>query len=244
MPKQSDKSFQIGLPEIRFFRRHGYLVVEDLFTNDWCDHFASLLKTHAEPDFPAIMNIDRDRVPEARLLMSDSRLVKILDTLQDYEVVALMSQVLFKEAGSRYANQGWNPHQDNTYCRTPYGAYITINVFLTEADPENGGLYIFPGSHVEPLLPAPPTVSFREASGSNPGNPVEVPAEYKKVDLCVKKGSLLVLHGHVIHGSYPNLSTTRSRPLFSASYTTRWANRPGIDFRVGRNAKPMVIEVH
>lgn len=244
MSNQLDENLQIGLPEIRFFRRNGYLVIEDLFTSDWCDHFNALLRTHAEPDFPAIMNIDRDRLPEARTLMSDPRIVKILDTLQDYEVVALMSQVLFKEIGTRYADQAWNPHQDNTYCRTPYGAYITINVFLTDTDPENGGLYVFPGSHVEPLLPAPSTISYRETVGSNPGNPVEVPAEYNKVDLLIKKGGLLVLHGHVIHGSYPNRSTTRSRPLFSSSYTTRWASRPEIDFRVGRNAKPMVIEVH
>jgi hypothetical protein len=37
----------------------------------------------------------------------------------------------------------------------------------------------------------------------------------------MKKGSLLMLHGCVVHGSYPNTSETRSRPMLLIPYITR-----------------------
>ena len=46
--------------------------------------------------------------------MSNITAVSILEELQEHEVVALC-QMLFKEAGSRYADQAWQPHQDNVY---------------------------------------------------------------------------------------------------------------------------------
>lgn len=211
-----------------------------VFSADECDAMLGLMRSHAEPEFPAILNLDR-RVPRLRGVMRDARVVSILESLQGGEVVGLMSQVLFKEVGTQYAGQAWNPHQDNSYNRSPYGTYITINIFLADADRNNGTLYIYPGSHTEGLLEARPVVSYREGIGENPGNMVDLPPFYRgrEVDLNFKKGDMLILHGEVIHGSYPNLSATRSRPLFSISYMTR-----GVDFVPGRNANRTPISLH
>ena len=48
--------------------------------------------------------------------MADEKAVNILETLQQTEVVGLMSQMLFKEAETRYANN-LASHQDNIYPR-------------------------------------------------------------------------------------------------------------------------------
>lgn len=234
--------------EINFYRRNGYLIVEGVLSEGECDHLYTVLKKYADENFSAILNLDRGLLGQTRVdpadaalvrgVMAHPRAVAILDTLQGAEVVALMSQVLFKEAASGYAEQAWNPHQDNSYPRARHGAYITTNFFLADADPENGSLYIFPGSHQEGLLACVPTISYHEIPGTNPGNTVQVPEKYPKVDLYFKKGSMLVLHGDVVHGSYPNRSA-RSRPLLSVSYITR-----GEDFIPGASANRMAIEVH
>ena len=227
----SPKIHPLTQEEIRFYKDNGYLVVEGLFSPEECDNILAVCKSRADKDFSAILNPDRE-VPALRNVMKDPRIVHILELLQGAEVVGLMSQILFKEAGSPYATQAWNPHQDNAYPQARDGAYVTINLFLEDADPGNGGMYIYPGSHREGTLPFEPTISYREKTGSNPGNRIQVPPQYKAVDLIVPRGGMLIMNSNVVHGSYPNRSTTRSRPLFSISYITR-----GEKFIPGNSAK-------
>jgi len=230
-----------------------------MFSDTDCDAFLQRMKLHADGDFAAILNMDRldflseqapfsseDDICETnrlmRNLMGAPRLVSVLETLQGNEVVGLMSQMLFKEAGSKYAGQAWNPHQDNSYPRNENKQYLTINLFLADSDMSNGTLYIYPGSHKEDILPYKPVVSYREQGdeiGTNPGNDVEVPTQYEKVDVEFKKGDTFILHGNVIHGSYANESPDRSRPLIQFTYITK-----GEDFIPGNTAKRMAISLH
>ena len=153
--------------------------------------------------------------------MKAPKIISILEKLMGGTVVGLMSQLLFKEAGSPYASQAWNPHQDNSYPKTPNGEYVTINLALQDQDIENGCLYIYPGSHKEGLFDFEPTKSYRENPDDNPGNMVERTIlnrfENVKTDLIIKKGGVLFMQGNCIHGSYANVSD-RSRPLLSMSY--------------------------
>ncbi len=198
----------------------------------------TIFEEYADEHYSAILNLDRNEL-EIRNFMKNSEIVSRLEQLQGTEVVGLMSQMLFKKAGSRYAVQAWHPHQDNSYPQAEPGAYITTNTFFEDADPENGGMYIYPGSHREGLLPFKPTKSYREDVDKNPGNVVEVPDKYPKVDLVVSKGDVLVLDGCVVHGSYANTSADRSRPFFSMSYI-----KAGAEFIPGKNANRTAIPLH
>ncbi|MDP3921272.1 MAG: phytanoyl-CoA dioxygenase family protein [Candidatus Omnitrophota bacterium] len=250
------KTYELSKEQHDFYHENGYLVVQNLISGEEADRLLESIAPHADKDFAAIMNADREEElarqaphssPESvtatsklfRNYLKDSRLVSVLEALQGREVVGLMSQMLFKWVGTPYALQAWNPHQDNTYPRNANKQYITTNLFFGDADRENGSLYIYPGSHNEDLLPSKPTVSYREEKGSNPGNTVDVPNTYSRVDLSFKKGDLVVLNGNTIHGSYPNLSKTRSRPLFSCSYISK-----GEDFIPGESARRRVIPLH
>lgn len=242
--------------EVAFFRSNGYLVVRGRFSAEECDAYLKQIELHANQDFAAVLNPDREEelirqgplssrehsAETSRLfrnILRDPRLVDAVETLQGQEVVGLMSQMLFKKAGSAYAAQAWNPHQDNSYIHSPNGRYMTTNFFMAKADKGNGSIYIYPGSHQEGLLPCKPVISWRESQGTNPGNTVQVPKKYKKIDLEFQKGDYLILHSHAIHGSYPNRSKTRSRPMLSCSYITR-----GEPFIPGKNAKRMIIPLH
>lgn len=256
--------------QIQFYSENGYVIVNNLFEYDFLKNYLISIKQVSGGDFPAILNPDReeyiiaqsldfiqaannlpdklDRIEQlnqiAKLtkeLITKNTIVKILSQLQRRNVSYLMSQMLFKEANTKYANQSWAPHQDNSYIDSDTHdhengfntQYITTNLFFDRADVANGTLYVFPGTHKLGKLDCNYQASYREPNGSNPGNSID-PKLYKgysKVDCDFDMGALIIMNGNLIHGSYTN-SSARSRPLLSVSYITE-----GCYFFKGKNAR-------
>jgi len=224
-----ENNFLLNREQTLFYRQNGYLVVPDVLNSDQCSRMNDIFEQRAvainpdtgkayDPEYRGIMNLDRDD-HRIRHLICYYKIVLVLDTLQDAEVVGLQSMFLFKKGGSP---QAWNPHQDNAYPRAPHGMYITGNLAFTDQSKENGCMFIYPGSHNERLLPAEFFRSFHEEKGKNPGHDLSksLPSDYKPVDVPLKKGSLLILHGNVAHGSYPN-NSNRNRPMLLIPYSTK-----------------------
>lgn len=228
---------RLSAKEVIFYDINGYLVIKNVLDKDECDKVLKVFENHADEKFSALMNLHREE-PLIKEVVMLPAIIDAVEQLQRWEVDAVMSQLLFKKAGSAYSQQAWSPHQDNSYPQISYPLNITTNLFLKDADPENGGMYLYPGSQRESLLPFEPTISHKEKPGTNPGNTIKVPPQYKKMDLIVKAGSVLIMNSHLIHGSYPNNSPTRSRPLFSVTYVTKGINVPR-----GANAKRERISV-
>lgn len=224
--------------QVEFYNLNGYLNLEKLLPEDECERVQTICEEVADEKYSAILNLDRTEI-EIRELLKRRDFVSRLEQLQETEIVGLMTQILFKKPGTPYATQAWNPHQDNAYPRAEYGAYITLNVFLEDADPENGGMFIYPSSHKEGLLPFLERKSYREDIGESPGHVVTPPDQYERVNLYFNKGDALVLHGCVIHGSLPNKSVDRSRLLCQLVYI-----KQGIDFISGKNANRKVIPLY
>ncbi len=258
----------LRLEEAERYERDGYLVVENVFAPEECDRINAIYHRYASWDFKGIMNLERGGVVEhidfaddweiiqrrkvkaddadaVWRMVSDPRMTEMLETLQKAEVVHLQSMLLFKEAGSPYAAQSWNPHQDNAYPEADAGLYITGNIAFADQDEENGCMRIYPGTHrLGTLRPKELVTSFREIPGGRPGHPVEIPEEYNKpVTLYLKKGSALFLNGDVIHDSYPNRSRDRSRPMLLVPYGTRGISKckgiRGRGFQAGAIARRM-----
>lgn len=247
-----DTSSPLSAADVARFRTDGYFVLRGCLDQETVERLRNAIRRHANRDFAAILNPDRDEflkdqsAPEqqpfcaetasvVREIMRWPELVQALEALQGETVVGLMSQMLFKEAGTRYAKQAWRPHQDNSYPQSPNAKYITTNIFLQDVDVENGTLYVYPGSQREPILPFEPNVSYREDDGK-PGNEVKIPDGYEKVEIVAKAGDVLVMNGNLIHGSYANGHPTRSRPMLSCSYISE-----GEPFVPGNTAKRKVI---
>jgi phytanoyl-CoA hydroxylase len=261
------RSYQISQKNRESYEEYGYLILHRLFAPDECDEILQRIKPHATEEFAAILNPDRpefliaqappisqnsplpDRVKHVRDLiitaefmrniLRDQRAVSAIETLTGREIIGLQSQMLFKSAGTRYASQAWNPHQDNAYIQNPNGEYITTNLFLQNSDLSNGTMYVYPGTNKEGILPAKDVESYHEKAGANPGKTAQIPAKYKKQDLTFLKGDLLILNGNTVHGSYANTSPTKSRPLLSCSYLPR-----GEAYIPGKNANRLEIPLH
>tara|TARA_R100001082_G_scaffold110143_1_gene89135 strand:+ start:9460 stop:10248 length:789 start_codon:yes stop_codon:yes gene_type:complete len=255
--------------QLKYYHENGFVVIKNLLDAEYCDMFYKTIRQHADIHFSAIMNPDRfefliaqsfentdnllslnDKVScvekilktskMCRDLLKNKKISKILSTIQGNEVKGLMSQMLFKEAKSKYCSQAWQPHQDNAYPKNKNGQYLTINLFLKDAFKKNGSLYAYKGSHKSGLFENIEVPSYREKIGTNPGNIISdvYLNNFEKIDLEFDKGDMLVLHGNCIHGSYPNYSNF-SRPLFSCSYITK-----GEDFIAGKNAQRKIIDLN
>lgn len=252
-----DRPLILTPDQVKFYDENGFLIVENVLAGDECDKAVDVFDGHrikiGDEDYKGIMNLDRADYwlgvygPNERwvhtyvkqMLVKHPAVVTGLEILQRRNVgcvVNLQSMFLFKKAGSPYAGQAWNPHQDNVYPRAEQGAYITANLVFSDQDKENGCMFIYPGSHVEPLLEAEFVNSFQEKPGQNPGHDVtkSLPDRYrnKKIDIPMKRGSVLFLHGHCIHGSYPNISPNRDRPMLLIPYITN-----GYKFIAGNTGK-------
>jgi len=228
MPDTRKHGTVVSIDELRFYREKGFLTREQVFSKGECHAINALYESYADENFSPLMNL---HWYEEWIMgvVEDPRILSVVDTLSDAPVEVTHTHFNFKKAGTSFQEQPWNPHQDNTYPRARWGQYITVGIALTDQDKENGALYVYPGSHVEPLLEAEPTPTFRERAAV--GNKVQIPEHYEETLVCLKRGSIFILHGNTVHGSYPNISD-RDRPLMLITYLP-----PGVDFVEGKNAQ-------
>ena len=259
-----DKPLSITPEEVTAYKQDGYLVIPDAFSDSECDVAVDMLMRHAviagNKDFAAVMNLDRPEewkhiygdsgnwvhVYVRQMLAKHPVLITALEELHGClpgDLVLMQTMFLYKKAGTLYGFQAWNPHQDGAHHGAPYGTTLTGNIIFTDQDVENGCMFIYPGSqHINTFLESKKVKSFHEKPGSKPGYDVSesLPDSLKetKIDLPIKKGSLLVLHGGVIHGSYPNVSKDRDRPMYLAPYKTI-----GVPFSYGTDGKRIEIPI-
>ncbi len=250
-----DRPSVLSWEQIDFYHANGFVAV-NLLSSRECDAavevFDEYRKLIGDLEYKGIMNLDRPdyclehygvredwiHMYVKQMLIKHPSVVTGLEILQGRNVgcvANVQSMFLFKKAGSP---QAWNPHQDNIYPRAKHGAYITANLVFTDQDKENGCMFIYPGSHKEKLLKVRKMKSFHEEKGQKPGHDVsndpifETKYAGREVDIPMKKGDVLFLHGNCIHGSYPNNSKDRDRPMLLIPYLTN-----GYKFRPGKVGK-------
>jgi ectoine hydroxylase-related dioxygenase (phytanoyl-CoA dioxygenase family) len=145
--------------------------------------------------------------------MLDRRIEAILAGLMGEEPVAGQSMFYFKPPGAR----GQELHQDNYYLRVKPGTCYAAWLAVDDADQENGGMLVVPGSGDHTVAcpeKADPTRSFTS-------DYVPVPPGLEAVPTDLAAGDVLFFNGSVIHGSYPNTSKDRFRRAFICHYVPR-----------------------
>ncbi len=168
------------------------------------------------------MNVHK-RGGEFVAAMAKPEVLSIMDRLVHGKANGLHSQFYFTPPH----RAGLGTHQDNYFVEAPEDAFASAWIALVDISPENGGLYVFPGSHREGPLP----VRTVHAEGRDKRQTVYeetvVPADYPRVDLRVARGSVVFLHGYVVHGSHQNRSTANRYVLLNTYLRTKENFRPG-----------------
>ena len=231
----------------KFYNNFGYLILRGVFKKKETVKLDNSICQFADDDWHNIMNPDRlefllsqshkkffsiknqnerikfvEKAEETsklfRSYLLDKRILKLMKKVIGREVNGLMTHVIFKNKGSKYAKMSWLPHQDNSYAKMKKESYITANLFIHKASKENGGLYLYPGSHKNWLLKSEKNFSYWAKYDQRPGNEVKSKNYKNSIDLNVKEGDFLIMNGNLIHGSYPNKSKKNSRHLLSFNY--------------------------
>ena len=143
---------------------------------------------------------------------------------------------------SRPTRHAWfcRAHQDNYYVEALAHAFASAWSPLVDVSPANGGLIVWPGSQREPILPVEGMDSV-EAAGQDKNarrQQVAIPAKYQPLDVIAPAGSVVFIHGFLVHASHQNRSSGFRRVLL-ATYV-----RTGEKFRPGFNAQRAVVDVY
>jgi phytanoyl-CoA hydroxylase len=141
--------------------------------------------------------------PVAMEAMLDPRLHPFLRAFMDDEPVAVQSMFYFKPPGAR----GQELHQDNYYLRVKPGTCLAAWLAIDDADFENGGMKVVPGSRdMEIVCP-----ELADSETSFTTDYVRPPEGLEAVHVDLKAGDVLFFNGSIIHGSSPNVTKTRFR---------------------------------
>jgi ectoine hydroxylase-related dioxygenase (phytanoyl-CoA dioxygenase family) len=222
---------------LEFYEDNGYFIQENVFSSDECD---ALINASTELDNarnstyrPSMMP---HRVDQIYLkAMASPKLANIMDNLVGGLAAGIQTEFFYCKPGTR----GFSLHQDNFFVEAPLGQFASAWCALTDVTPENGALIVYPGSHKEGLLPVRKLELGEHASQDPNANNEEcvVPNKYKPITPSVAKGSVLFIHGHVVHGSNPN-SSNRWRQVLLCTYI-----KSGAPFRAGRYAKRSEVKL-
>jgi phytanoyl-CoA hydroxylase len=160
------------------------------------------------------------------------RLAELAAALGLQRPLLLQSMYLFKQPHVG-AEVGW--HQDATYLHTEPVSVTGLWIALDDADRDNGCLVALPGGHRGPLRQRFHRTS--EALVTETMDDTPWPS-VSPVALEARRGTLIVLHGLVPHGSTPNRSS-RPRHAYAlhlidgrAIYAPdNWLQRPDLPLR-------------
>lgn len=149
----------------------------------------------------------------AKRYLLDPRLHSVLSAMFADEPLAAQTMFYFKPAGAR----GQALHQDNFYLRVKPGTCIAAWLAVDDADAENGGMVVVPGSNNMDIA----CPEKADASQFFTSDLVKVPEGLREEAVTLQAGDVLFFNGSVIHGSYPNSSRDRFRRSLIAHYVPK-----------------------
>lgn len=164
--------------------------------------YPRMMHPHRFPELPV--------GPMALKYMLDPRIERMLHALMGEEPIASQSMFYFKPPGSR--GQGF--HQDNFYLRVRPGTCMAAWIAIDDADSENGGLVIVPGTHSMDIV-CPERADHEQFFTTEQ---VPIPDGLHEMPLTLKAGDVLFFNGSLVHGSYPNRSADRFRRALICHY--------------------------
>jgi ectoine hydroxylase-related dioxygenase (phytanoyl-CoA dioxygenase family) len=221
------------------FESDGYVIVRKLFSVDellpLADHFdrlareGAVFENHWHPDPSAEDPLERfPRVYQAhrfhdlsRQILLDRRLRRVLQQLYGEEPLAAQSMFYFKPPGAR----GQALHQDNRALQAKPTTCMAAWIAIDPATPDNGGLFVVPGSHTMELIC--PHLADRKVSGT--AHALDVPEGMEMVPASLDPGDVLFFNGSLIHGSRPNEHPTLWRRAYILHYVAKSTRTGGAD---------------
>ncbi len=239
----------LGAAEKRFYEENGYLILDRALSGGEVDAInaeATRICRNEEGEIEAVKtapsHLSDEEVlkeilcihfphkisPSLAQVMSHPSIVQALTTVIGPAVKAMQSMLFIKASGK--PGQAW--HQDEDYIPTRDRSLIGAWIALDDATLENGCLWVIPGSHRSGALWKQEWHGDKrfDCSLESKGFPYtqadEVPVE-------VKRGSVVLFNGYLLHRSLPNRAKAGFRRALvnhymSAGSLLPWRHDPSV----------------
>lgn len=216
--------------EIARFHEQGYLVINDAFTAEEVAAGLNGLHDLINGKYPGYRGVQYEKgareildsvgpderqdyvrklwkmataSPELAAMSSHPQLIELISRIMGDQPELFQDQALLKPPLIG-REKPW--HQDNAYFNLPPETTIVgVWIALDEAIPENGCMYIIPGTHREG-----PVVHFKRRDWQICDTDVAAP---EALTVPLKPGGCLIFHGLLHHGTPPSRSPRRRRAL-------------------------------
>ena len=219
------------------YQESGLHLEKNLLDSKTCDDLITIANDFdavKSGDFRTVLQPHRISEKFMQMLVHPG-IVRVVRQIVGEKISALHSQFFY----GKPETPGFQPHQDNRFVNAPAGQFVSVWIALTDVSKENGGLFIYPGTHREPLLDVN-EVPFEESLLQDRNAlrlQCSVPANYNSIDLVMSKGSCAFLDGNTVHGSYRN-DSEKNRHALLITYIRR-----GAPFVPGQYAKREEIPI-
>ncbi|MGF1512197.1 MAG: phytanoyl-CoA dioxygenase family protein [Elainellaceae cyanobacterium] len=214
------------------FDEQGYVIVRDFFSPEEMVSLIENIKTAKTRN--GVSDLNRGALTFYSNVFFYSKAIQ--DIIAHPKIVNLLNQIIgpnfwvrWDQAVAKGNGAGtfaW--HQDNAYSRLKDPHY-QLWIAMTEMTPDNGGLWLQPGSHKQ-HLPHKHVSNHVEFDGQ-PDNPIFVEA---------KAGDVVVFSSLTLHSTTPNI-TQKTRWAYVIEYMSSEHFDPGIEppyFVVAKDGKP------
>ena len=168
------------------------------------------------------------------------KIIEACEFLMGGNLIGMQSWAYFKPPGQL----GRDQHQNVFYTGCAHNQIINMALALDNHDKENGAVWNYEGTHRLGILPIEvdeERIKTNPKNWSNErGKPCVMPEghDFRKIEGSTKKGDIVFLHSHTIHGSETNHSN-RFRRSFLAGYSLK-----GAEFKKGTHMKREPIDVY
>jgi len=212
------------------FNDDGYLVVPDLLTRKEVDAFVDHLAREEAIRTYGLQGHRQD--PQYRYLATHPRIAGGAAQLRGGRVRIVQTMLLSKPP---QGGRGIALHQDCHYLPNDPNTLMACWLALTDTDPENGGLCVVPGSHLEGLRTVRKNQDAKEHAtwetehvmrgrDGREWNQTLVSFQIADLDparivrLTVPRGGGVFFTGLTIHGSFANQSSDRPRTAWAVHF--------------------------
>lgn len=243
-------SADIKIPQIcdnpalakKFFINNGYHIERNHYDKSFCSKIINSAisnENYQNKIYSPLMMPHRENA-EILKAMKDKNLVKYMNLhIGDNEnnICGLQSEFFFGSPGTR----GFSMHQDSFYTEPSIsGGFGSAWIPMVDIEKDMGNLIIYNKSHLTGKLPVRKLNLDKDPNQDPNANNEETDIneeDYEKILINENQGSIVFIHGDLIHSSIKN-NTNKFRYVLLLTYI-----RSNCKFRPGNNAKRSLINL-
>ena len=191
---------KLTFAEVKFYEKNGFLAPIDIFSekeaNEYRDELEKLEKKYPRE----LEGYNRNNVHQAATVFDKiAHCPKILDVVESVigPNILVAGTTLFIKEPEKRGFISW--HQDARYNGLKPYSWVTAWLALSNVTPENGCMYMWPGSHLHGQLDHEDT--YGKDNLLTRGQTVMDVPEEELVPINLRSGQLSIHHPWVVHGS-------------------------------------------